>query len=177
MQDERPTGRDATQSWLGSRQPSAIRRHALTAPRFQLNTDAAEMTHDELRKIESARRKALWALANLKLGDPKASELLATLDTLDDQDRSLTASDFDQVELTEVRASVPVQHHQSGIDIVLEIGIPEPWRERFLQASIGSTRFPDGPYAVDWDKFLTTWEAEMEHLQQHQAARPKPRID
>ena len=45
---ERPTGRDATQSWLGSRQPSAIRRHTLPATRFQLNTDAAGMTDDKL---------------------------------------------------------------------------------------------------------------------------------
>lgn len=42
------------------------------------------MTRIELRQFESARRKAIWALANLPLGDPKSSHALAILDALDD---------------------------------------------------------------------------------------------
>jgi hypothetical protein len=61
--------------------------------------------------------------------------------------------------------------HNSGLDIILEQTIPQPWRERFLQASIGSTRVPDGPYAADWDNFLTEWEREMQHLQTHRLAK------
>lgn len=174
--DGGPEGRD----WLAqARFTTAIRhrRHALTATQFQLNTDAGEMNQDERRTLEGARRRSLWALANIHPGDPTASKLLTILDELDHQEPRSASSTDKPCELNAVRDSVPVQHHQSGIDIVLEIDIPEPWRERFLQASIGSTRLPDGPYAVDWDKFLTTWEAEMEHLQQHRAARPKPRLD
>lgn len=135
------------------------------------------MTSDEFRALESMRRRTLWTLAKFSPGDPKASNLLTILDDLDDQERHRASSTDKPCELNAVRDSVPLHHHQSGIDIVLEIDIPEPWRERFLQASIGSTRLTDGLYAVDWDKFLTTWEAEMEHLRQHRAARPKPRID
>ncbi|WP_325167131.1 hypothetical protein [Pseudomonas sp. MF7448] len=72
--------------------------------------------------------------------------------------------------LMDVRDSVAVQHHHSGIDIVLEHDIPQPWRERFLQASIGSTRLADGPYATDWEKFLDEWEREMQHLHNHRVA-------
>jgi hypothetical protein len=135
------------------------------------------MTSDELRALESMRRRTLWTLAKFSPSDPKALILLTILGDLDDQERHSASSTDKPLELNAVRDSVPLHHHQSGIDIVLEIDIPEPWRERFLQASIGSTRLTDGLYAVDWDNFLTTWEAEMEHLQQHQAARPEPRID
>lgn len=135
------------------------------------------MTHDELRKLERARRKALWEIARFHPGDPKAADALAILDDLDDQERSGTPSTGEPLELSKVRDSVPVQHHRCGIDIILECDIPQPWRERFLHASVGSTRIADGPYATDWDKFLTGWEAEMRHLQQHRAARHKPGTD
>ena len=134
------------------------------------------MTHDELRKLEATRRKALWEIARLLPGDPKAADALAILDDLDDQERSGTPSTGDRLELDGVRDSVPVQHHHCGIDIVLEITIPQPWRERFQQASIGSTRVVEGPYATDWEKFLARWEAEMRHLEQHRAARHKPKL-
>jgi hypothetical protein len=75
------------------------------------------------------------------------------------------------LELNEVRDAVPVQPHQCGIDIVLEMNIPQPWRERFLQASIGSTRLPEAPYAGDWEKFLRKWESEMAHIERHRALR------
>lgn len=81
------------------------------------------------------------------------------------------------LELNDVRNSVPVQPHQCGIDIILERDIPQPWRERFFHASIGSTRIPDGPYATDWDKFLAGWEAEMRHLEQHRDVRNTPGTD
>ncbi len=136
-----------------------------------------EMTHDELRKLERTRRRALWKIARFLPGDPEAADALAILNDLDDQERSGTPSTAEPLELDEVRDFVSVQHHHCGIDIILERDIPQPWRERFLQASIGSTRIPDGPYATDWDKFLVRWEAEMRHLEQHRAARHKPRTD
>jgi len=129
------------------------------------------MTCDLLRERERTRRKVLWALASLRPGDPNASDLLAILDDLDDQERNNTLCSDKPLELTEVRNSVSVMRHNSGVDIILERTIPQPWRERFHQASIGSTRLVDGPYAADWNIFLASWEAEVRHLEQHRAAR------
>lgn len=135
------------------------------------------MTHDELRKLERTRRKALWEIAKLRPGDPKAADILTILDDLDDPEQSRPALPNDPLELDVVRSSVPMHHHHSGNDIVLERDIPEPWRERFLQASIGSTRIAAGPYARDWEKFLSEWESEMRHLSMHRPARRDLSID
>ena len=135
------------------------------------------MTYDLLRERERTRRRVLWALASLRPGDPTASEPLTILDGLDDQERYDTPYSDKTLELIEVRNSVSVMRHSSGIDIILEQTIPQPWRERFNQASIGSTRLLDGFYACDWDKFLDDWDAEMLHLKQHRAARYKPGTD
>lgn len=129
------------------------------------------MTCDVLRERERTRRRVLWALATLHPDDSNASDLLAILDYLDDQERNDTPCSNRLLELTEVRNSVSVMHHNSGIDIILEQTIPQPWRERFCQASIGSTRLVDGNYAADWDKFLTEWEREMQHLKNYRAAQ------
>ena len=128
------------------------------------------MTCDLLRERERTRRRVLWALATFHPGDSNASDLLAILNDLDDQERNDTPCSDKPLELIEVRNSVSVMRHNSGIDIIVEQTIPQPWRERFLQASIGSTRVPDGPYATDWDKFLVEWEREMQHLQNHRVA-------
>lgn len=135
------------------------------------------MTHDELRQLEGARRRTLWALACLLPGDPSASDLLAILDDLDDQERSDTPRSDKPLDLIEIRNSVSVRRHHSGMDIIFERDIPQPWRERFHQASIGSTSLVDGPYASDWDKFLASWEAEMRHLEEHRAGRNKSKKD
>lgn len=154
--------------------PTAVRHNNRPA---STNLKETEVTHDELRKLEHTRRRALWEIARFHPDDPKAADALAILDHLDDQERSGTPSTGEPLELSKVRDTVPVQHHHCGIDIILERDIPQPWRERFLQASIGSTRIPDGPYATDWDKFLAGWEAEMRHLEQHRAVRKKPGTD
>lgn len=140
-------------------------------PQLRANPEKAEIAQDELRKIEGARRRALWALASLSPGDPKASQPLAILDYLDAQEQSSTPSTHTPLALRDVHDSVSVQHHHSGIDIVLEHDIPQPWRERFQQASVGSTQLPEGPYALDWKNFLVEWEREMQHLQHHRYAR------
>lgn len=129
------------------------------------------MPHDELRDLESARRRALWDIARFIPGDPKAANILTILNHLEDQERNSTPSTGDPLELTELRDFVPVHQHPCGLDIVLEMTIPQPWRERFHQASIGATSLVDGPYASDWDKFLCEWEREMRHVEQHRAAR------
>ncbi|MFP3516398.1 hypothetical protein SB766_09380 [Pseudomonas sp. SIMBA_077] len=129
------------------------------------------MASKELSELERARRRALWALASFHPGDSMALGVLAILDDLDDRERSSTAIIHEPLELKEVRHSAPLKRHHSGIDIVLEQEIPQPWRERFLQASVGSTRLPEGPYAHDWQKFLVEWEREMQHLHNHRVAQ------
>lgn len=129
------------------------------------------MTIKELSELERARRRTLWALASLHPGDSMALGVLAILDDLDDLERSSPASICNPLVLNEVRELVRIKRHRSGIDIVSELEIPEPWRERFLQASFGSTRLPEGPYAHDWNKFLDEWEREMQHLQNHRVAQ------
>lgn len=135
------------------------------------------MTSDELRALESLRRRALWELASLSPGDPKSSRLLIILDDLDHQERHSPSSTDKLLELDAVRDAVSIKHHHSGIDIVVELDIPQPWRERFLQTSIGSTRIPDGLYGRDWRKFLDEWEDEMEHLLKHQGERAASQRD
>lgn len=128
---------------------------------------------DDLRSRESVRRKALWTLSHLIPGDPKAAAIVDVLDDIEDQERV----DFNQshlsLDLDAARKAAQIERHSSNINIVNEASIPEPWRERFLQASIGSTRLVDGPYAHDWEKFLTQWQAEMKHLDAHMSARRK----
>lgn len=140
-------------------------------PQLRATPENAEMLHDELRKLESARRRALWALSSLRPGAPQASEFIAILNDLDAQERSSPPLTGTPVGLREARDSVQAQRHKSGIDIVLEHEIPQPWRERFLQASVGSTRLADGPYAIDWEKFLDEWEREMQHLKNHRVTQ------
>ncbi|PMQ11547.1 hypothetical protein PseAD21_11875 [Pseudomonas sp. AD21] len=135
------------------------------------------MTCDLFRERERTRRRVLWALATFHPGDPSASDLLLILDDLDDQERNDIPCSDKLLDLIEVRNSVSVMRHNSGINIILEQTIPHPWRERFYQASVGSTRLVDGPYASGWDKFLASWEAEMRHLEQHRAARNKSKKD
>ena len=135
------------------------------------------MPDDELRELEAKRRKALWILAHISPGDSKAFDALSILDDLDLQERKYSPNADKALDLNQLRDCVTLQHHNSGIDIILEQTIPQPWRERFHQASIGSTRLVDGPYAADWDKFLIGWDAEMRHLQQHRTARRKRGID
>jgi len=108
------------------------------------------MTRNDLRELESERRRALWALASVPPGDLKA---LIHLAVLDHQERQSASGTDKPLELDAIRDAVAIKRHHSGIDIVLEIDIPQPWRERFFQASIGSTRLTDGPYAKTGKSF------------------------
>ncbi|RWU24960.1 hypothetical protein DM813_04240 [Pseudomonas alkylphenolica] len=126
---------------------------------------------DDLRTRESVRRKALWTLSHLMPGDPKAAAILDVLDNIEDQERVDLNRSHPGLDIDAARKAVLIERHSSSINIVDEASIPQPWRERFLQASIGSTRVIDGPYAHDWEKFLTEWQAEMQHLDAHRAAR------
>ena len=126
---------------------------------------------DDLRARESVRRKALWTLSHLMPGDPKAAAILDVLDDIEAQERVDLNHSHPGLVIDAARKAVQIERHSSGINIVNEASIPQPWRERFLQASIGSTRLVDGPYAHDWDKFLAQWQVEMRHLDAHRYAR------
>ena len=126
---------------------------------------------DDLRTRESVRRKALWTLSHLVPGDPQAAAILNVLDDIEDQERVDLNQSHPHPDIDAVRKAVLIERHSSGINIVDEGSIPQPWRERFLQASIGSTRLIDGLYAHDWEKFLAQWQAEMKHLNAHMSAR------
>lgn len=123
---------------------------------------------DDLRLRETARRKALWALADLTPGDPRANSILRVLDDLQRQElaypvlpQTLTAD--------EVLRLVPAQPHPIGMSIVRDEDIPQPWLERFKCASRGSTRVAEGAYWDDWHKFLSEWQMEMAHVERHKS--------
>ena len=126
---------------------------------------------DDLRTRESVRRKALWTLSHLMPGDPKAAAILDVLNGIEVQECVDLNLSHPVLDIDTVRKAVLIERHSSGISIVREASIPQPWRERFLQASVGSTRLVDGPYAHDWEKFLAQWQLEMRNLDAHMSAR------
>jgi hypothetical protein len=65
---------------------------------------------------------------------------------------------------------VVIDPRSSGLQIVREESIPEPWRERFLQASIGSTRVETGPFLNDFEKFINLWKHENQRLEAYRSA-------
>lgn len=131
------------------------------------------MDRNELHERETQRRRALWRLAGLKPGDSAALELIQALDGIEQaeiDDASLAAT---ILEADEVLVQVPVERHASTLSIVRVEAIPQPWRARFLAASIGSTKVAEGFYAHDWHSFLRSWQAEMTHLERHRIAVTK----
>ncbi|POF88367.1 hypothetical protein BGP80_10495 [Pseudomonas putida] len=125
---------------------------------------------DSLHFRESHRRRALWTLADLEPGDPKAPYVLNVLDELDQQEQAWIGSGRIAT-LDEVIKQVASEPNPPGICIVRDDAIPEPWRERFLCASRGSTRLVEGAYYQDWEKFVREWKREMAHLELHRRAR------
>ena len=126
---------------------------------------------DDLRTRESVRRKALWTLSHLMPGDPKAAAILDVLNGIEVQECVDLNLSHPVLDIDTVRKAVLIERQSSGINIVREASIPQPWRERFLQASVGSTRLVYGPYAHDWEKFLAQWQLEMRNLDAHMSAR------
>lgn len=125
---------------------------------------------DPLHLRENRRRRALWTLAHLGPGDPRALCVLRVLDEIDQQEQASLES-LRIISVEEVANQVASEPHPIGTHIVPDEAIPEPWRERFLCASYGSTRVVEGAYLRDWLKFLSKWQQEMTHLERHKAAR------
>lgn len=112
-------------------------------------------SNDDLHLRETARRKALWALADLAPGDPRATDALVILDGIEGKEQRIPFP------------SVPSTERPDGTLVVRDMDIPQPWRERFHCASRGSTRFIDGAYYRDWEKFVCEWEKEMAYIHSH----------
>lgn len=121
----------------------------------------------DLASREIARRKALWTLAHLIPGDSRAAGIVDVLDEIDLHERLDTSLPPPHVSIEELRDLVTVEAHPIGVSIVRESAIPQPWRERFMRANLGSTRVTGGPYATDWHSFLEHWVGEMQHLESH----------
>lgn len=123
------------------------------------------MTIDHrLRGLEIARRRALWALADLQPGDARAERLLAELDEVEQCLQDVGNDDhLSAQELVDVVTKKP----HNGVQLVVEDSIPEPWLQRFQAASVGSTRLAAGPFLRDFEKFVAVWNQELEHLEAH----------
>ncbi len=87
---------------------------------------------EDLRLLETARRQAPWALADLTPGDPRAAGALVIL------------NDIDRLKQHSLLPSVAATDRPGGIFNVRDVDIPQPWRERFHCASRGSTRLVEG---------------------------------
>ncbi|OAS08552.1 MULTISPECIES: hypothetical protein [Pseudomonas] len=119
---------------------------------------------DDLMDGERLLRRLLWALFAIQPGDPKAIPLLQELDLVE-RDLGAVAESCRHI-LSRVKTSTRI----SGREIVDVQSIPTPWRERFAQASIGSTRLAAGPYRSDLEKFVEEWEREVIHIRAHRHA-------
>lgn len=135
---------------------------------------------NELESREKARRKALWQLQALEPGDPAATEWLVMIDEVEFLERSEPIGSGSALTIEQLRKQVPVVEVRGvglyDFHVVLDEDIPEPWRERFAQASIGSTRLKEGSYSGDWLRFLDLWLREMNHLQQHRNGHSSPGV-
>ena len=131
------------------------------------------MTIDHrLRSLEIARRRALWALADLRPGDARAEKVLAELAEVDQAQQGIVGND--QLSAQELVDIVTTKLH-NGVQLVVENSIPEPWLQRFQAASVGSTRLAEGPYLRDFEKFVAVWHQELEHLKADRAHRSSTR--
>lgn len=119
---------------------------------------------------ERERRDAIWRLEAIKPGSKTAEPFLESLAAIAEADESDPIGEAYAVGIDEVFDMVPITSVPGGIDYVGYDDIPEPWCERFLQASAGSTATIRGSYAGDWEKFVRYWKVEMEILRNHQEA-------
>ncbi|MDH0574220.1 hypothetical protein N7668_23600 [Pseudomonas fulva] len=141
------------------------------------------MTPEQEKRLwqrEKQRREALRRLQRLQPGDPEASEWVVMLDEVEFLERSEPIGEGCALTIEQLRKRVPIIEVR-GVDlydfsIVRDEDIPQPWLERFGQASIGSTRLKEGSYSRDWLRFLNLWEQEMNLLQQHRNRHSSPKV-
>jgi hypothetical protein len=125
----------------------------------------------DIQLRENQRRRALWRLAALAPGDTVAFELIQVIDEIDQAELDDDSLATKILGVEDVLIQVAVEPHPSTMSIVRVEDISQPWRARFLAASIASTRVAEGFYADDWHSFLRKWETEMRHVAEHRTAR------
>lgn len=123
-----------------------------------------------LHDRERDRRDAIWRLELIEPGSKSAEPFLELLSAITDADETDPIGEACALGVDEVFAMVPVTSVPGWIDYVAHDDIPEPWCERFQQASVGSTATIRGGYARDWEKFVRHWKVEMEMIRKHQEA-------
>ena len=127
-------------------------------------------TSNEIQKRETNRRRALWRLARLAPGNHAALDIIQTLNEIEQAELNDASLVKNTANVAEVLNQVQAEDYAQGISIVRVENIPQPWRARFVAASIGSTRLEAGFYELDWLSFLKKWQAEMTHLERHRVA-------
>ncbi|MBK5417759.1 hypothetical protein [Pseudomonas sp. TH31] len=123
-----------------------------------------------LRDREHERRDSIWRLELIKPGSKSAEPYLKSLSEIRNADEIDPIGEASGLSVDEVFELVPITSVPGSIDYVGYDDIPEPWSERFIQASAGSTATIRGGYAGDWKKFIRLWSVEMEMLKRHQEA-------
>ena len=127
-----------------------------------------------LHDRERDRRDAIWRLEAIKPGSKTAEPFLESLAAIAELDESDPIGEAHALGIDDVFAMVPITSVPGWIDYIAYDDIPEPWCERFSQASTGSTATIRGSYAYDWEKFVRCWKVEMDMIVKHQLARGKP---
>jgi hypothetical protein len=119
---------------------------------------------------EHERRDSIWRLELIEPGSKSAEPFLDSLSEIRETDEIDPIGEASGLSVDELFELVPITSVPGSIDYVGYDDIPEPWCERFLQASAGSTATIRGGYAGDWKKFIRLWNVEMEMLKRHQEA-------
>ncbi len=145
---------------MGDRHHRAL-PDALNTIKFLPHIAAVIKMRDSLFYREQARRKALWNLQN----PGRREKALKTLALIDHLDRRSPIGDGVKLTTADLRTNVRIVPASAGtIAQVIESEIPQPWRERFQHAAVGSTRqSQDTAYAHDWLKFLESWDNENDY--------------
>lgn len=144
-----------------------------------MSPEQPQLPQDErrvLRQREKARREALWQLTGVRPGDPAATEILLVLDEADADDLSNPIGSGHALSVEAVCDLVPLTQIRKML-VVRDEDVPQPWAERFLQASTLSTRLVEGSYSHDWYSFLSHWVKEMDFLAHHRACRELSHVE
>ena len=86
---------------------------------------------DDLRTRESVRRKALWTPSHLMSGDPNAAASLDVLYDIEDQERVDLNRHHPSLDVDSAGKAVLIERLSSGIGIVHEASIPQPFDQRW----------------------------------------------
>lgn len=133
--------------------------------------DAFRVAWRRLHDRERDRRDAIWRLEAMTPGSKTTEPFLETLAAIAELDESDPIGEAFAMGIDEVFEIVPVTSVPGWIDYIACDDIPEPWSERFSQASTGSTATIRGNYAKDWEKFVRCWKVEMSMIAKHELAR------